>query len=567
MTERRLSGTGVAPRSGAGTGVWYGPDAAVALGDPPDPDSVDAERERDRFEEAREVAREELRRARDRTAERLGESEAAVFDAHVQFLDDPQITEDVDAELDAGYPAEHAVRRAFDRVIEEFADLDGRMAERADDLRDVRDRLLRLLLDEERTDLAALPPGSVVLAERLTPSDTARLDPDRIAGFATVSGGPTSHAAIFARSLGLPAVVGVGEALRDVDDGAEVVVDGSEGTVVVDPAESTLEAAAADADVEVRRDPVATADGTPIEVAANAGTEADVRAAVEHGADGIGLFRTEFLFLDQSSPPTEDEQYDVYREALAAFPDGRVVVRTLDVGGDKPVDYLDRPESENPFLGERGVRRSLGPDADLFETQLRALLRAAGDADGGRLSVMVPLVSTVEEVDAATETLDSVAADLDADGVSNARPEFGVMVETPAAAFLAEDLLDRVDFLSVGTNDLAQYVMAAARGDERVAGLRDYRQPAVLRAIEATVAAAAGTDAWVGICGEMAGDPDLTPLLVGLGFDELSVSPPAVPQIKRAVAETTRSDARELARRALAAATKQEVTEILDASR
>ncbi|MGQ4555092.1 phosphoenolpyruvate--protein phosphotransferase [Halobellus sp. GM3] len=565
MSERRLSGVGVTPLSGAGTVVWYAPDAELDA--PPAPETVDPDAERDRFETARDAAREELRTERERTAERVGEAEAEVFDAHVQFLDDPQITEGVETEIGEGLPAEHAVSRTFERFVEQFEGMDGRMAERADDLRDVRDRLVRVLLDGERVDLAELPSGSVVLAERLTPSDTAQLDPERVAGFATVTGGRTSHAAIFARSLALPAIVGIGEELRDVADGADVVVDGTEGTLIVDPDAETLEAAASDEDVEIREEAVETADGTPIEVAANVGTTADLAPAAERGADGIGLFRTEFLFLDRESAPTEEEQYEAYREALEAFPDGRVVVRTLDIGGDKPVEYLNLPAEENPFLGERGIRRSLGPDADIFETQLRALLRAAGGGGtpdgpqtaGGTLSVMLPLVSTVEEVREARAVLESVAADLEEEGEAYARPEFGVMIETPAAALLASDLTEHVDFFSIGTNDLAQYVMAAERGNDRVKDLGDYRQPAVLRAIRATVEAAEGTDVWVGMCGEMAGDPDLTELLVGLGLDELSMSAVTVPQVKRAVTETTVVDARDLAERALAASTKDEV--------
>ncbi|MFD1686582.1 phosphoenolpyruvate--protein phosphotransferase [Halobellus litoreus] len=560
MTERRFSGIGVTPLSGVGTVVWYAPDAD--LGEPPAPETVDADAEIDRFESARDEAREEIRAEREQTAERVGEAEAEVFDAHVQFLDDPQITEGVEGEIEGGLPAEHAVSRTFDRFVERFEEMEGRMAERADDLRDVRDRLVRVLVGGDRVDLANLPDGSVVLAERLTPSDTAQLDPERVAGFVTATGGRTSHAAIFARSLALPAVVGIGEGLHDVADGSTVVVDGAEGTLVVDPDAETREAAAGSEDVEIRAEPVETADGTPIEVAANVGTEADLAPAADRGADGIGLFRTEFLFLDRQSPPDEDEQYEAYRDALGTFPEGRVVVRTLDVGGDKPIDYLDLPEEENPFLGERGIRRSLGPDADLFETQLRALLRAAGDGEG-KLSVMLPLVSTVEEVREAREVLESVATDLEAAGVDYAVPEFGVMIETPAAAFLAPDLVEHVDFFSIGTNDLAQYVMAAERGNSRVSDLGDYRQPAVLRAIRATVEATEGTDVWVGMCGEMAGDPELTGLLVGLGLDELSMSAVTVPQVKRAVTETTVSDARDLAERALAASTKAEVEAVL----
>ncbi|CQR49999.1 MULTISPECIES: phosphoenolpyruvate--protein phosphotransferase [Haloferax] len=561
MTERTLSGIGVTPLSGVGTVVWYRPDAD--LPEPPAPEDVDAEAELARFEDARAAAEDELEAERERTAERVGEEEAAVFDAHVQFLNDPQITDGVTDAIEGGLPAEHAVQETFSEFVEQFENMGGRMGERADDLRDVRDRLVRVLSDGERVDLSSLPEGSVVVAERLTPSDTAQLDPERVAGFVTVTGGRTSHAAIFARSLALPAIVGVGEELQSVEDGTEVVVDGESGDLVVEPSDERKEAAAAAADVDVRRESVETADGVEIEVAANIGTLADLGPAVDRGADGVGLFRTEFLFLDRESPPDEDEQYEAYVEALESFDGGRVVVRTLDIGGDKPVPYLDLPDEENPFLGERGIRRSLGPDADLFETQVRALLRAAASADGANLSVMLPLVSTVEELRAGRERFESVADDLDAEGVANELPEFGIMVETPAAAFMADRFAPHVDFFSIGTNDLAQYVMAAERGNERVSELGDYRQPAVLRAIDATVSAAEGEDCWVGMCGEMAGDPDLTELLVGLGLDELSMSAVTVPQVKAAVAETDTADARALAERVLQADTKAEVAEIL----
>ena len=559
---RRLSGVGATRATGTGTVVWH--ESEPELGDPPAADAVDPDAETERFESARDAARGAIRAERERAAEQLDDGEAAVFDAHVQFLQDPQLAEAVGARIESGLPAEHAVDRAFAEFVGRFEGTGGRTAERADDLRDVRDRLLRELVGGDRGDLADLPAGSVVLAERLTPSDTARLDPDRVAGFATVTGGRTAHAAIFARSLGLPAVVGVGEGLHDVAAGTEVVVDGTEGEVVVDPDAATREAAGGDERVEIRAAPVTTAEGTPIEVAANVGRRADLAAAADHGADGVGLFRTEFLFLDRASPPDEGEQYEAYREALATFSDGRVVVRTLDVGGDKPVEYLDPADDENPFLGERGIRRSLGPDADVFETQLRALLRAAATDAGGRLSVMLPLVTTVEEVVAAREAMESVAAALDAAGEAYAIPEFGVMIETPAAALLADPLVDHVDFVSVGTNDLAQYVMAAARGNRRVADLADPRQPGVLRAIRRAVAATEGTDVWAGVCGEMAGDPEMTPLLVGLGVDELSVAPAAVPRVKRAVSEVRDDAARDLAERALAAETREEVVAVLD---
>jgi phosphotransferase system enzyme I (PtsI) len=566
MSERRYDGEGVTPVSGVGTVVWYRPEAALELPEAPDPSEVDAEAEAERFEQAREAAESELRREREQTAERVGESEAEVFDAHIQFLNDPQITDGVSDAVADGLPAEHAVVEAFEAPIAQFEGMEGRMAERADDLRDVRDRLVRLLTDGERVNLAELPEGSVVLAERLTPSDTAQLDPDRVAGFVTATGGRTSHAAIFARSLALPAIVGVGESLEEVEDGDRVVVDGEDGVLVVDPDEATVERARESGGAPVREEAVTTADGKPVEVAANVGRPVELQGAVERGADGIGLFRTEFLFIDREDPPSEDEQFEAYVDALEAFPDGRVVVRTLDVGGDKPVPYLELPEEENPFLGVRGIRRSVGPDADLFETQLRALLRAAGTDHGDGLSVMLPLVATVEEVQQARETLESVATDLESEGETYDVPEFGVMVETPAAVFMGPDLAEEVDFFSIGTNDLAQYVMAAARGNEQVAELRDFMQPAVLRAIRQTVEAAEGSDCWVGMCGEMAGDPELTELLLGLGLDELSMSAVTVPDVKAAVAETDTDAAAALAEKALAASTKADVHALLNTS-
>ncbi len=557
MVEKILSGTGATPRSGVGRVVWYSPDAEL-----PDLNDVDTnpEAEYDRFEDVRETARSELEAERERTAERIGEQESEVFDAHLQFLDDPQIEDGVTSAVEDGLPAEHAIQRAFADPIEQFEGMEGRTAERADDLRDVRDRLIRLLAGDERINLGDLPEGAVVLAERLTPSDTAQLNPERVAGFATLTGGRTSHAAIFARSLALPAVVGIGNRLHDIDDGATVVVDGETGEIVVDPSDERREAAQAAHNVEIREEPVRTADGREIEVAANIGQPTELDGATAQGADGVGLYRTEFLFLDRTVPPDEDEQYGTYIEALDTFSDGRVIVRTLDVGGDKPIPYLDLPEEENPFLGERGIRRSLGPDADLFETQLRALLRAAADSDG-QLAIMFPLVTTVEELDVALETVDAVAETLEEEGIDHAVPELGVMIETPGAVFAAPKFAERVDFFSIGTNDLAQYIMAAARENENVADLRDPCQPSVLRAVSHAVEAAHANDTWIGMCGEMAGDPELTKLLIGLGLDELSMSTVTVPEVKAAVESVDTDEAVEYAARALEAATKEQALE------
>ncbi|TKX71352.1 phosphoenolpyruvate--protein phosphotransferase [Halorubrum sp. SP9] len=564
---RTFDGVGSTPRSGVGTARWYRPDADLTLPDRPDPESVDVHAELDRYEAARDAVREALRDARDRTAERVGEEEAAVFEAHEGFLDDPTIVEDVEAAVREGTPAAHAVADRFDEAVSQFEGMEGRMAERADDLRDVRDRLLRALLNRESggstaADLAALPEGTVLLAERLTPSDTAALDPDAVAGIATVEGGRTSHAAIIARSLAIPAVVGVGEALESVADGETVLVDGEAGEVVVDPDEARRDTVR-EAGPDAIRERVETADGRPVEVAANVGGEAELGPATERGADGIGLFRSEFLFVDREAPPSEAEQYEAVRASLSAFPDDRVVVRTLDVGGDKPIPYLELPDEPNPFLGRRGIRLSLDEHDDLFETQLRALLRAAATDAGDGLAVMFPLVTRVEEVERAVATVESVADDLASEGVDHAVPELGAMVETPAAAFLADALAERLDFLSVGTNDLAGYVMAADRGNDAVAEYHDPLHPAVLRALDRTTAAVEGTDAWAGMCGEMAGDPALTELLVGLGFDELSMSAVTVPDVKRRIRGVDADAAASLAADAVACETRSEVLDVL----
>ena len=560
----KRSGIGSTPLSGVGTARWHRP-GDLTLPEQPDASTVDSDTEQARFEDAQATAREQIEQARQQAAERVGEEEAAVFEAHLQFLDDPQLVDDIESAIGEGTPAEHAVDDRFGEAIAQFEGMDGRMAERADDLRDIRDRLLRTLLDVETVDLSALPAGTILLAERLTPSDTAALDPESVAGIATVTGGRTSHAAIIARSLAIPAVVGVGEDLNEIEAGADVLVDGESGSVVVDPDEDER-AAAGGVDAPVVEETVSTADGKQIEVAANIGGRAELDPAVARGADGIGLFRSEFLFLDRERPPDEAEQYDAITTALEAFSDNRVVVRTLDIGGDKDVPYLDLPEETNPFLGQRGIRLSLGAHSDLFETQLRALLRAAASEHGDDLAVMFPMATQIEEVEAAIERVDAVAAELDGEGVDYAMPELGVMIETPAAAFLADSLAARLDFLSIGTNDLTQYVMAVDRENDGVADYHDPLHPAVLRAIDRTVSAADGNDAWVGMCGEMAGDPDLTELLVGLGLDELSMSAVTVPAVKQQVQQTATDAASDLAADALACETRAEVLDVLDES-
>lgn len=553
-----IDGVGVTQRQGVGTVHRYRPDELVLRDAQQEPDQ-----ELERFHDAKEQALDQLQERQEQAEQDVGKKEAEIFEAQRQFLNDPQIEESVEEHVQDGESAEQAVQHAFEDPIQQFEQTGGITAERADDLRDVRDRVIRILTGAEETGLSDVPDGSVIVAERLTPSDTAQLDPAKVAGIVTKEGGRTSHAAILARSLGIPAVVGVGGQIDALEDGQQIVVDGEQGKVVTDPGEERIAEAEEEIEIEIIEDHVATEDGEEIEVAANIANDRELDRAAAQGADGIGLYRTEFMFLKRDEPPSEDEHYKYYVNALETFDGERVVVRTLDIGGDKPVPYVDLDPGDNPFLGVRGIRLSLGEGDELFRTQLRALLRAAATEHGDDLAVMFPLVASVEELDRALAVVDDVAEQLDEDGVEHARPELGIMVETPAAVLTADEMADRVDFLSIGTNDLTQYIMAASRTDNRVASLQDPLYPAVLRAISKVVEDGHAGDAWVGMCGEMAGDRSVTELLVGLGLDELSMSSPSVPRVKQRIRETDTEEARQKAQQALEAATKEEVEDIL----
>lgn len=570
---RRLSGEGVSPERARGTTCWFatekratlpggeradqptGTQPTVAAGGQPSTGDVERTTERARFERARAQARAEVRADREQLAATAGADAAAVFDAHAQFLDDPELVAAVEDALDLGLVAEHAVQVAVDDAITEVGD------RYAADLQDIRRRLLRVLRGRDPPVPADLPTGTVVLAERLRPSDTVALDLGRIAGIATVAGGRTAHASIVARSLGIPAVVGIGESLRDVPDGVEVQVAGCEGVVVVDPEERAGTSDGEDEAEQPRLEPATTTDCQAVRVAANAGTTTELETAAERGADGVGLFRTEMLFLQAERRPTEADLYEAYVSLLDAFPDERVVVRTLDVGDDKVVPAV-RSGGGGP-LGGRGIQLSLGPNRDLFERQLRALVRAAA-APGGDLGVMFPMVASVEDFEQARGVLRTVLAELADEGVAVDEPAVGTMVETPAATMVADELADRAEFLSVGTNDLIQYLMAAARDDESAADRHDPLGPPVLRAVDRTTAAAERADVPVSVCGEMAGDPSLAPLLLGLGVDELSVPPGAVQAVKNAVATTDHGNAAAVAERAVDAPTREAVAELVE---
>jgi phosphoenolpyruvate-protein phosphotransferase len=428
---------------------------------------------------------------------------------------------------------------------------------RAADVRDVTERVLCALLNVTNSPAAALSTSSIILARDLTPSDTILLDKSQVLGFCTVEGGRTSHTAILARGLGIPAVVGIGARVLDVPDGALAVLDGTDGLLLVDPDEATVTAyrgqQAATATVlaqarEQSHEPAITRDGHRVEIVANVGNVEGARTALEAGAEGIGLLRTEFLYLERAAWPDEEEQYRAYRAIVDVFGHQPVILRTLDIGGDKELPYLSLPQEANPFLGVRAIRLCLAKP-ELFRPQLRAALRAGA---GRNLKLMFPMVATVAEVRAARALLEECRAELLAQGQPLAENmEVGIMIEIPAAALMADRLAAEVDFFSIGTNDLTQYALAADRTNAQVAPLATGFQPAVLRLVRDVIAAAHAQGKWVGLCGELAGEPLALPILLGLGLDEFSMNPPAIPLAKQIIRDLTLDEAREVAQAAL----------------
>ena len=512
-----------------------------------------------RFEAATHEASEQLAAVYARAEAESGAKQAAIFQAHMLMLEDPELLGAVRTAIeDQGLNAEAALSDAADMYAQMLESLDDEyLSARAADVRDVAARVLRALLGLSESPTAGLAAPSVILARDLTPSDTVLLDKSLVLGFCTAEGGATSHTAILARGLGLPAAVGAGPEVLEVPDGATLVLDGSEGTLLVEPDEATLAAyrarqtAAATLQVQARRrahEPAVTRDGHRVEVVANVGNVEGARAALEAGAEGVGLLRSEFLYLERDRLPDEEEQYRAYRAIADVFGERPVILRTLDVGGDKDLPYLDLPQEMNPFLGLRAIRLSL-TRPELFRPQLRAALRAGA---GRNLKLMFPMVATAAEVRAARAVLEACRAELLAEGQSVAEEmEVGIMVEVPAAALMADRLAAEVDFFSIGTNDLSQYVLAADRTNAQVARLASGFHPAVLRLVREVIAAAHAQGRWVGLCGELAGEPLAIPILLGLGLDEFSMNPPAIPLAKEVVRALTLDEARQVAQAAL----------------
>jgi phosphoenolpyruvate-protein phosphotransferase/dihydroxyacetone kinase phosphotransfer subunit len=541
--------TGVA----ASAGVAIGP--AHRLGGlseaPADREAEPAESESARLQQAITTARAAIERDREVVSGRAGAADAAIFDAHRALLDDDALLDPAHAAIAEGATAERAFYDAAQQVAAIYRGLDEPLLqERATDVLDVGRRVVNAITGSDADGRGSA--SGIVVADELTPADAAGLDPERVLAIATARGSSTAHAAILARALGLPAVVGLGPGVLGVSDGTTLLLDGEAGTVMVDPpADMVTDAQERRERAERRRgaarerahEPAVTRDGERIEVFANLGTGGDAARAVALGAEGVGLLRTEFLFLGRRELPGEEEQAETLREIARAL-DGRpLIVRTLDAGADKPLPALPMPAEDNPFLGVRGIRLALARP-EVLSTQFRAILRVAAEHP---VKTMLPMVATLGEITAARELLDAARRETGID----APMELGIMVEVPAAALGAARLAAHVDFFSLGTNDLTQYTMAAERGDARLAPLLAGTQPAVLRLVAATVAGAAAHGRWVGVCGELAGDPAAAVLLAGLGVTELSMAAALVPEVKAALREVTLADARAAAEAAL----------------
>ncbi|MBV8990629.1 MAG: phosphoenolpyruvate--protein phosphotransferase, partial [Solirubrobacterales bacterium] len=539
----------------ASSGIALGPlrHLSEQLEAPPERSSRGADAEREQLEQARAAARAAIERDRDEVASRGASEEAAIFAAHLALLDDDALAETARARIEEGATAEGAWYRASEETAAAWRALeDPLLQERATDVEDVGRRVLAALAGREQHP--GLAAEGVLVVPELTPAQAAAVDPELVRGIATARGTATAHAAILARAFGIPAVVGLGHSLLAIAEGTPVLLDGGEGTVLVAPSEQQAERArqarevAAERRRRARRDasePAVMRDGTEIEVSANLGGAGEAAAAVQLGADGVGLLRTEFLFLDRPEIPSEEEQAQTLTEIARALGGRPLIVRTLDVGADKPLPALPMDPEQNPFLGRRGIRLSL-EHPDLLATQLRAVIRVAAEHP---IKIMFPMVATAAELEAA---LAAVAQARAATGV-DAPIEVGIMVEVPSAALEAEQLAASADFFSIGTNDLTQYTMAAERGNELVGDLLAGPQPAVLRLVQATVAGARAHHRWVGVCGELAGDPAAALLLVGLGVRELSMAPPLVPEVKQALRSVALGDAQGAAVRALGA--------------
>lgn len=512
----------------------------------------------------------EVTKIRNHAEEVVGPEHAAIFDAHLLVLDDPEFLGPIETAINGLKSAPQALVETRDQFVTIFESMDNEyMQERAADIKDVSKRVLAHMLGKELPNPANISEPVVIVAEDLTPSDTAQLDKKFVKGFVTNIGGRTSHSAIMSRSLEIPAVVGTKNVTEEAVIGETIIVDGTTGDVIIHPSEDEILAyrekekevlAEKEELLKLVDSKTETNDGVHVELAANIGTPEDVEGAVRHGAEGVGLFRTEFLYMGRNELPTEDEQYESYKTVLEGMDGKPVVVRTIDIGGDKELPYLNLPKEMNPFLGYRAIRMAL-ENQDLFRTQLRALLRSSVH---GNLKIMFPMIATLEEFNEAKALLLEEKENLKSEGIEVKDDiEVGIMVEIPSTAVLADQFAKEVDFFSIGTNDLIQYTMAADRMNEKVSYLYQPYHPALLRLIQNVIQASHNEGKWTGMCGEMAGDSHAVPLLLGLGLDEFSMSGTSILKARRQISELNKTDMEQLASAALKAKNTEDVLKLV----
>ncbi len=534
----------------------------------------DAEAEKVRFQSALKLAVEQTETLAKDLATRVGEKEAEILNGHILLLSDPMLVGEIETTISGeNVVSEYAVESVCNTYADMFASMgDELMQQRATDMRDIKTRIQKILLGVSSVDIAALPAGSVIVAKDLTPSMTAGINPANVTGIVTELGGKTSHSAILARALEIPAVVALVGFLDKVKEGEDLVLDGSDGTVFINPEESVKAeyAAKREAFLKEKKEleqyigkPTITKDGVTVELVANIGKPEDVEKVLQYDGEGVGLFRTEFLFMDRASMPTEEEQFEAYKKVASALNGKPVIIRTLDIGGDKEIPYMGLSKDENPFLGYRAIRFCLDRKEDVYKPQLRALLRASAF---GNIRIMVPMVTCLEEIREAKALVEEMKKELDEKGIAYKKDiEIGIMVETAAASLMADAFAKEVDFFSIGTNDLTQYTMSVDRGNDKVSYLYSPLNPAVLRSIRHVIECGRKEGIMVGMCGEAASDPLMIPLLLAFGLNEFSMSASAILNARKLITSYSTKELQAMADQAMSFTTVKEIEDFMKA--
>ncbi|MBZ9684831.1 phosphoenolpyruvate--protein phosphotransferase [Clostridium estertheticum] len=535
-------------------------------------DIISCEEEIKRYKVAMENSKSEIQDIYNNVLKNIGENEATIFEAHLMILEDPEMLEQIEKKIkDDKVNAEWALKEISEMFIAMFDAMDNEyMKERAADIKDVTSRLMKKLLNIEEVNFGQLANEVIIVARDLTPSDTSQIDKKKVLGFITEIGGRTSHSAIMARTLEIPAIVAVKDITHNVKNGDLIVFDGEEGLIFVNPEEKIVNKyeekkaeynkSQKELQLLIGKESITT-DGIKVELSANIGTPKDLESVLNNDAEGIGLYRSEFLYMDRTSAPTEEEQYEAYKEVAQKMKNKPVVIRTLDVGGDKELDYLNLPKEMNPFLGYRAIRVCLDK-VDIFKTQLRAILRASAY---GNIKIMFPMISSIEELRAAKAILEEVKNELNSENIAfNEKLEVGIMVEIPAAAIISDLFAKEVDFFSIGTNDLIQYTTAVDRMNEKISHLYNPFHPALLRLVKTVIDNAHSESKWVGMCGEVAGDPKLIPILIGMGLDEFSMSPISILRARGIIRNISQEKMRDLANQVIKLPTAEEVEKFIE---